>query len=102
MHSHPGAHSPSRLLQELPNVGPSVAGDLLRLGIQAPSQLKGRDPFRMYEQLCRKDGVRHDPCLIDVFISITEIAKGRPAQPWWHFTSQRKAAMLKRGSASKR
>ena len=93
---------PSKLIQELMNVGPSVAGDLLRLGIRAPAQLKGRDPFRMYDDICHKDGVRHDPCLIDVFISITEIANGRPAQPWWHFTARRKAAMKKMGSASKR
>jgi hypothetical protein len=94
--------SPGRALQELPNVGPSVAGDLLRLGITAPAQLKERDPYSMYEDICRKDGVRHDPCLIDVFISITEIANGKRARPWWHFTSRRKAAMKKRGGASMR
>ena len=102
MPSLPRPISPSRALQALPNVGPSVAGDLLRLGIQSPGQLKGRDPFRMYDQICRKDGVRHDPCLIDVFISITEIANGKPARPWWHFTARRKAALKKRGSASNR
>jgi hypothetical protein len=94
--------SPSQLLQELPNVGPRTAGDLLRLGITAPAQLKGRDPYRLYDDICRKDGVRHDPCLIDVFISITEIANGKPAKPWWHFTDRRKKAMSKRGSATKR
>ena len=96
------SRSPLLELQVLPNVGPSVAGDLVRLGIRAPAQLKGRDPYRMYDQLCRKDGIRHDPCLIDVFISITEIARGKRAQPWWHFTARRKAALKKRGSASMR
>ena len=102
MNSRPRPVSASRLLQELPNVGPRTAGDLLRLGIREPSELKGLDPFRMYDRLCRRDGVRHDPCLIDVFISITEFAKGRPARPWWDFTARRKAAMKKRGGAAKR
>jgi hypothetical protein len=82
------------------NVGPRVAGDLLRLGIRAPEKLKGRDPFRMYDQLCRKDGVRHDPCLLDVFMAITDFANGKPERPWWHFTARRKAAMKNRGGAS--
>jgi hypothetical protein len=78
-------------LQRLPNVGPRTAEDLLRLGIRGAAQLRRRDPVRMYLDLCRKDGVRHDPCLLDVFISLVEFSKGAPARPWWHFTKQRKA-----------
>ncbi len=91
----PRRKSPSRLLQELPNVGPRVAEDLIRLGINAPEQLKGRDPFKMYGDICRKDGVRHDPCVIDVFMAIVDHANGRPSRPWWHFTPKRKAALEK-------
>ncbi len=98
MNKLPRRDSPSRLLQELPNVGPRVAEDLIRLGIKAPGQLKGRDPFRMYEDICRKDGVRHDPCVLDVFMAITDHANGRSSRPWWHFTPKRKAALKKRSS----
>lgn len=80
-----------RALRELPNVGPAVARDLLRLGIRRPGQLKGRDPLRLYRTLCRRDGVRHDPCVIDVFMALTDHASGAPAKPWWHFTKKRKA-----------
>ena len=80
-----------RLLQQLPNVGPAVAGDLLRLGITAPAALAGQDPEALYERLCALDGVRHDPCLLDVFTAIVAHANGEPAQPWWVFSRQRKA-----------
>lgn len=80
-------------LRTLPNVGPSIAGDLERLGIREPKQLKGRDPLKMYTDLCNKDGVRHDPCLLDVFISITAFVGGAPARPWWEFTEERKERM---------
>ena len=65
-----------RLLQQLPNVGPAVAGDLLRLGVTAPAALAGQDPEALYERLCALDGVRHDPCLLDVFTAIVARANG--------------------------
>ena len=80
-----------RRLTDLPNVGPATAADLRLLGIERPEQLVGRDPWAMYAQLCRKTGVRHDPCVIDVFLSITAFMDGGPARPWWAFTAQRKA-----------
>jgi predicted flap endonuclease-1-like 5' DNA nuclease len=32
-------------LEDIPNVGPAVAADLRRLGITAPADLLGRDPY---------------------------------------------------------
>src|SRR5262245_39406702 len=101
MTSRPRPTTPFRELQELPNVGPRVAGDLLRLGITSAEQLKRRNPFRMYDDLCEKDGARHDPCLLDVFISVVEFANGKPARPWWHFTKRRKAALQRNGEGPK-
>jgi len=81
----------ARGLLELPNVGPATALDLTRLGIFEPKDLKRRDPDRMYESLCKTDGVRHDPCVRDVFASLVAFAGGAPARPWWHYTPERKA-----------
>ncbi len=78
-------------LEDLPNVGPATAEDLRRLGIQRPAQLAGRDPYAMYETLCRRTGQRHDPCVIDVFVSIVRFVDGGPARPWWAYTAERKA-----------
>ncbi len=80
-----------RTLTDLPNVGPAVAADLRRLGIDSPEQLKGRDAFALYDQLCAITGRRQDPCVIDVFLSITRFMEGDEARPWWHYTAQRKA-----------
>lgn len=80
-------------LTDLPNVGPAVAKDLLLLGVHEPRQLAGMCPFQMYESLCEKTGVRHDPCMIDVFMSITSFMAGDDAQPWWTYTPQRKQAV---------
>lgn len=79
-------------LTDLPNVGEATATDLRLLGIENPSDLMGLNPYTMYEDLCSKTGLRHDPCVIDVFISITRFIHGEAAQPWWHYTPERKAS----------
>lgn len=79
-------------LQQLPNVGPAVAADLHLLGITAPSDLLGRDPYAMYDDLCRLTGARHDPCVLDTFIAVTRFMSGDPAKPWWKYTAERKRA----------
>ena len=80
----------ARGLLELPNVGPATALDLVRLGITKPVQLARKNPDRMYETLCKLDGVRHDPCVRDVFASVVAFANGAPARPWWAYTPERK------------
>ncbi|MBA4072274.1 MAG: mitomycin resistance protein [Gemmatimonas sp.] len=87
-------------LTDLPNVGPSVARDLQLLGIRTPSQLVGRDPAELYRALCKRTGTRQDPCVLDVFISITRFADGGPARPWWHYTAERKRKFANVTSAS--
>jgi hypothetical protein len=76
-------------LQEIPNVGPSLAESLERAGIKRPAQLKGKDPYVLYATLCKRTGVRHDPCVLDTFISAVRYMEGGPVQPWWHFTRER-------------
>lgn len=79
-----------RRLQDLPNIGPAMAADLELIGIHTPEQLIGRDAFELYRALCDRTGVRHDPCVIDVFLSIVDFMAGGEPQPWWAFTSERK------------
>ena len=84
------------LLTHLPNVGPSLAGDLRLIGIATPAQLKGRDPYAMFEALCEATQQRHDPCVLDIFISVTRFMNGEPPAVWWHFTEERKQTLLAR------
>jgi hypothetical protein len=83
-------------LEDIPNVGPAVAGDLRQLGITAPSELVGRDPYVMYDDLCRITGQRHDPCLLDTFLAAVRYMAGEPKQPWWKYTAERKRELAGR------
>ena len=80
-------------LTDLPNVGSAVADDLRLLGIEHPAQLIGLCPYALYERLNQIIGLRHDPCMLDTFISITRFMNGEPAQPWWHYTAERKTRL---------
>lgn len=77
-------------LTDLPNIGPAMARDLTLLGITTPKQLRDQDPLVLYRKLCAMTGQHHDPCVLDVFMSIVAFMRGQPAQPWWAFTAERK------------
>lgn len=77
-------------LTDLPNIGKASAADLILLGYQKPQDLVGADPFQMYQELCVRTGVRHDPCVIDVFMSVTRFMAGEAPALWWDFTEERK------------
>ena len=77
-------------LTDLPNVGPAVARDLELIGVNTPSDLEGRDPFEMYELLCERTKARHDPCVLDTFMSITDYVAGNEPRPWWAYSAERK------------
>jgi hypothetical protein len=80
-------------LEDIPNVGPAIAANLRLIGIQSPEDLLGKDPYKMYEDLCCTTGVRHDPCVIDVFIAAVRFTAGEPAKPWWKHTPERKRTL---------
>lgn len=80
-----------KVLTDLPNVGPSMAGDLRTLGIEAPAQLVGQDPAALYDRLCALTGSRQDPCVLDVLLSIVRFMDGEDPRPWWDYTAERKA-----------
>ncbi len=77
-------------LENIPNIGPAMAADLHLLGIDKPTDLIGRDPYEIYQDLCIKTGQRQDPCVLDTFIAATRFMAGDPPHPWWHYTPERK------------
>lgn len=91
-----------RQLTDLPNIGRAGADDLRLLGISEPHQLINRDPFEMYEKLCEITGVRHDPCVIDVFISVIHFMNGAAPRAWWAYTEERKQSLRKIGAQAGR
>jgi hypothetical protein len=87
-------------LEDLPNVGPSIAGDLRGIGVLHPGDLPGRDPYALYDTLCATTGIRHDPCVLDVFISAVRFMEGAPAHKWWHYTPERKRTLATRAQSN--
>jgi len=80
-------------LQDIPNVGKATENNLNILGINKPDQLIGRDPYKMYNELCYATNQKYDLCLIDVFISAVNFMEGGPPKKWWEFTEERKIKM---------
>jgi predicted flap endonuclease-1-like 5' DNA nuclease len=77
-------------LEQLPNIGPSIAADLRSIGVTHPRDLTQRDPFELYQALARASGRRQDPCVLDTFMAATDFMRGAAARPWWSYTAERK------------
>jgi hypothetical protein len=82
-----------KLLQTIPNIGPSMAQDLYDLGYRKPSDLKKQDPVAMYEKLCKMTKSRQDPCVLDTFMAAVHFAETGEEKKWWAFTQERKAML---------
>ena len=82
------------------NIGPAVAAFLRRLGLSSPEDLKGRDPYAMFDDLNRITGQRYDPCLLDTFIAAVRFMAGEPKRPWWKYTAERKRELAARNARS--
>lgn len=77
-------------LTDLPNIGKEMAKDLVLLGYTKPEDIVGECAFDMHKRLCDITGVRQDPCVIDVFLSVIDFLDGNPPRSWWEYTKQRK------------
>lgn len=83
--------SPTQMknLQEIPGVGPSIARDLRSLGIKKVSDLKRRDPERLYRRLCQQEDQHVDRCVLYVFRCAVYYASTRRPHPeklkWWNW-----------------
>lgn len=77
-------------LTDLPNIGPALAKELRFIGIESPQELKGKEPRELYNKLCSQSGKRHDPCVLDVFMSVTDFMNGGEPRVWWDCTKERK------------
>jgi len=75
--------------QTIPNVGPRTAQDLWQLGVRSIAELKGADPQKMYDRLCKLKGVRIDPCQLYVLRSVVYFASRKTHKAellkWWNW-----------------
>lgn len=81
--------SPSNELQQIPGVGPSISKDLEDLGIRRVSDLRSRDPEKLYERLCAIRGTHIDRCVLYVFRGAVYFASNDEHDPtllkWWNW-----------------
>jgi hypothetical protein len=78
--------------QQLPNIGPAMAMDFVRLGVQTLDQLEAADPDEMYLRIGRMDGVAHDPCVLDTYRAAVHNLRTGEEKAWWEFSRERLAA----------
>lgn len=73
-------------LEDLPNIGASIANDLRGLGIHTPAQLATHDPLATYLRLATPMGQRHDPCVLYTLMAAKHYLNTGKALAWWTFT----------------
>ncbi len=77
-------------LEDLPNVGKSIARDLRSLGIHTVEEFAKFTPLEVYDQLTPVMGKRHDPCVLHTFLAVEHFLKSGESVPWWKFTAEGK------------
>lgn len=73
----------------IPGVGKSIAADLNSIGVFRVEELKGKDPEKLYDALCKKQGMTLDRCLLYVMRCAVYFASEPIHDPkllkWWNW-----------------
>ena len=76
-------------LQVIPGVGPKLAKKLYDIGIKRISDLKGKKPEELYSQICDKQGIQVDRCVLYICRSSVYFAETENPDPeklkWWYW-----------------
>jgi len=88
-----------RRLEDIPNIGKSIAGDLRSLGILTPNELATRDPLQTYLSLSDSMGKRHDPRVLYTLMAAKHYLDSGESIPWWQFTQAGKDLLKKANPA---
>ena len=85
--------SEQKNLQQMPGVGEAIAQDLWELGFKSVQELSGRDPEKMYQELCALKGIQVDRCVLYVFRSSVYYASHQKHDPkllkWWNWKDKK-------------
>ena len=84
-----------RRLEDLPNIGIHIAGDLRAIGITSPDELRLRVPLAVFNDLKQTMGHRHDPCVYYTLLSVEHFFATAESLPWWKFTAVGKPQLNK-------
>lgn len=76
-------------LQVIPGVGKSIARDFINLGIYKVSDLRNKNPEKLYQQLNAYHGREMDRCMLYVFRCAVYFASHAQYNPdkllWWNW-----------------
>lgn len=79
-------------LTVIPGVGVSIARDFVDLGITKVSDLVGKSPEGLYEELCRLRHAHIDRCMLYVMRCAVYYASSSTHEPeklkWWNWKDQ--------------
>jgi len=79
--------------QAIPGVGKSIAVDFWNLGLRQVADLRRRNPQRLYDELCRLEGVRIDRCMLYVMRCAVYFASTKNPRPdllkWWNWKDRK-------------
>ncbi len=80
-------------LQEIPGIGPSLASDLMDIGYNKVSDLRGEDAEQMYRKLCALRGLHIDRCVLYAFRCAVYFAANDTHNPellkWWNWKDKK-------------
>lgn len=73
----------------IPGIGKSIAEDLRNIGITKVSDLRGKNPEKLYEKSNKYEGVVQDRCLLYTFRCAVYFAETKKPNPeklkWWNW-----------------
>jgi len=76
-------------LEQIPGVGVAITRHLRNIGISTVSQLRGRDPEKLYEKLCDFQAAPVDRCMLYVLRCAVYYASNAEHDPellkWWNW-----------------
>ena len=76
-------------LTAIPGVGEKIAQEFLNIGIKKVSDLKGKDPNRLYEKICSEHGYPVDRCVLYICRSSVYFAENKNPDSeklkWWNW-----------------
>ena len=80
-------------LQRIPGVGKSISEDLWNIGVRSLTDLKGKDPERLYLDICRYQKADVDRCILYVFRLAVYFAENKKHEPeklkWWNWKDKK-------------
>ena len=74
-------------LEQIPGVGEAIARHLRNIGVSSISQLKGKDPEKLYEKMCDFQAAPVDRCMLYVLRCAVYYVSNTEHDPelldWW-------------------